>query len=109
MRLLVIEDEMDTRQLLCDLLSRGCSGLRIVEAGTLAEARLRLTAEAVDIIVTDLNLPDGSSVSLLPLIKVPAALLTGSPNKPAGFDVCFTKPINLPSLFDWINAKRKAT
>ena len=78
-KLLVIDDEPG----ICYSFRRIFSdrGVIVLTAGTLAEGRDRLTAEMPDVIVLDLQLPDGSGMDMLSLIqerdpKRPVILIT---------------------------------
>jgi CheY-like chemotaxis protein len=68
LRVLVVEDEPVNRALLRAVLERsGVERLRdssIVEAGTLTDARRRLSAERFDVVILDVRLPDGTGLSL---------------------------------------------
>lgn len=76
-RVLVVEDDAGVRELLRDELE--AEGLKVHEAGTLASARTALAAHPVDLLVTDLRLPDGSGQALLgevpELHRPPASLV----------------------------------
>jgi DNA-binding NarL/FixJ family response regulator len=62
---LIVEDDDHTR---CHLMEAvdGAPELRVVgSVGSLAEGRLRLRAEAPDVMLVDLGLPDGSGIELI--------------------------------------------
>lgn len=68
LRVLVVEDEPVNRALLRAVLEcskferlRDC---RMVEAGTLADARRSLEAERFDVVILDVRLPDGTGLAL---------------------------------------------
>ena len=67
-RILLVEDEELNRTLVRAVLSRATvAGLRdaeIVDAGSLAAARTELTAQDIDIVLLDMNLPDGNGLTL---------------------------------------------
>jgi CheY-like chemotaxis protein len=67
-RILLVEDEELNRTLVRAVLSRATvAGLRaaeIVDAGSLAAARTELTAQDIDIVLLDMNLPDGKGLTL---------------------------------------------
>lgn len=61
---LVIEDDAPTRWRIVDALSRG-GEFGVAEAATVAEARQRLGAGDPDVLLTDLQLPDGNGMELI--------------------------------------------
>ena len=63
LRALIIEDDPDFRVSLAALVSR--EGYETSEAANLAEARAALAANAPDLALVDLGLPDGSGLELL--------------------------------------------
>jgi DNA-binding response OmpR family regulator len=63
LRVLVVDDDEDTRALLCMGLER--LGLQAFEAAGVAEARRALAAGPVDVILTDWHLGDGTSARLI--------------------------------------------
>jgi DNA-binding NarL/FixJ family response regulator len=68
-RVLIVEDDLATRDFFADSVSR-CEQLRLVAAvGTFEEARALISdrAVALDILLTDLALPDGSGLDLIRL------------------------------------------
>lgn len=71
--LLVVDDEANIRRVL--EISLGDVGYRVLTAGTLAEASERLASERVDLLLTDLQLPDGSGLDLLAEVKANRAEL----------------------------------
>jgi two-component system KDP operon response regulator KdpE len=79
-RVLLVEDEELNRVLVRAIIARaGPQTVRdvdLVEAGSLADARSALAGEPVDVVLLDVNLPDGNGLEL-------AAELTGDPSRPA--------------------------
>ncbi|HWA99509.1 MAG TPA: ATP-binding protein [Pirellulales bacterium] len=67
MRVLVVEDDPDTRENLCDILS--LDGYGTETASTIAEVRSRKDVAAFDAIILDRKLPDGTADELLPWLK----------------------------------------
>jgi len=61
--LLVVEDRRSMREMLAQTLA--LEGYRVTTAATAADALVRLEAEAADLILTDLRLPDGSGLRVL--------------------------------------------
>lgn len=107
LRVLVIEDHVDTAAVLVRLLTG--RGHTVYEASTCARALAAIREHEVDLILSDIGLPDGSGQSLLPQLKairnVPAIALSGfgSPDDirrsmEAGFDEHLTKPVNFQAL-----------
>jgi two-component system sensor kinase FixL len=67
LRVLVIEDDADTRANLCDILD--LDGYDVDTAGTVAEALDRKNWAEITTIILDYKLPDGSAETLLPRIR----------------------------------------
>lgn len=61
---LILEDDAPTRWRIADALSHH-GEFDVAEAGTLAEARQRLAASDPDVLLTDLQLPDGNGMELI--------------------------------------------
>ncbi|MEV6927528.1 response regulator [Dactylosporangium sp. NPDC051485] len=78
-RVLLVEDEELNRVLVRAIISRAeppaVRGLDLLEAGSLADARGALAAERVDVVLLDVNLPDGNGLEL-------AAELAEAPARP---------------------------
>jgi DNA-binding response OmpR family regulator len=64
-RILHVEDEPDVRKIVSTMIG---DKYRLTGASSLAEAKDRLAREDFDLVILDLGLPDGSGVSLLPLL-----------------------------------------
>lgn len=62
---LIVEDLPDSRAWLSDVLAEVFPGMEVRTAATLREARTEIARKAPDIALVDLNLPDGSGVSLI--------------------------------------------
>jgi response regulator RpfG family c-di-GMP phosphodiesterase len=78
-RILVLEDEKDIQSLVAAMLK--IRGLTCDIAGSVADARARLTASRYDILLVDVNLPDGSGLAVAESAVVDAPLvvvMTGS-------------------------------
>lgn len=68
-RVLIVEDDVPTRDFFADSVSR-CEGLALVAGvGTFEEARQLIAdgSQAIDILLTDLALPDGNGLDLIRL------------------------------------------
>lgn len=67
--ILLIEDFEEIRHWLAGLLHEAFAGVNITEAATVAQACSYLDVQSFDLIVIDLNLPDGTGVDILHRIK----------------------------------------
>ena len=107
-RILVIDDESTMRNVLREhFTSRGWA---VTEADSLQSARERFAAGTFDAILSDLVLPDGEALQLLPLFKgrdrnLPVLFLTGHGSIDVavramreGADQFLTKPVELHAL-----------
>lgn len=105
---LVIDDERDIRELLTITLGR--MNLDVTTAGSVAEARLRLSERKFDLCFTDMRLPDGSGQEIIELVsrqypETPIAMITAYGNvdaavvalKAGAFDFV-SKPVDLAML-----------
>jgi DNA-binding response OmpR family regulator len=63
MTVLLVEDHADTRSVLEMLLNR--CGCQTVTARSLKDARARLKEMSFDMLISDLNLPDGDGLDLV--------------------------------------------
>jgi DNA-binding response OmpR family regulator len=106
-RVLLVEDHSDTRNVL-ELLLKRC-GCQTVTAKNAKDARARLGDMDFDVLVSDLNLPDGDGIDLVREAKgrhnLKAIAVTGRTSAEererglrAGFDVYLTKPIDFREL-----------
>ena len=107
MLVLLVEDHTDTRDVLSVLLNR--CGCQTVTAKNIHQARARLQELTIDVLISDLNLPDGDGLILAREAKekhsLKAIALTGrdGPDEQAagldaGFDFYLTKPIDFHEL-----------
>ena len=107
MTILLVEDHADTRSVLGILLNR--CGCRTVTAKSLKDARARLQEMPFDIVISDLNLPDGDGLDLIreakQTHKIKAIAVTGRTSDEernrglkAGADYYLTKPIDYQQL-----------
>jgi DNA-binding response OmpR family regulator len=107
MTVLLVEDHADTRSVLEMLLNR--CGCQTVTAKTLKDARARLKEMPFDIVISDLNLPDGDGLDLVreakQTHKLKAIAVTGRASDEecdqglkAGVDYYLTKPIDYQQL-----------
>ena len=108
MNILLVEDHADTRRVLSNLLGR--SGHEIITAGTVAEAVKLLENVRVNVLLSDLGLPDGDGLELVAKAKavkpaIKAVALTARESiadyrrgQKAGFDHYLTKPFDFHEL-----------
>jgi two-component system, chemotaxis family, CheB/CheR fusion protein len=109
LRILLVEDHADTREALSELLRM--YGHDVASAGSIAAALAAAGAGQFDLIVSDLGLPDGSGLDLMPQIRALAPYelkgicLTGygmeediRKSREAGFLAHLTKPVNFQEL-----------
>jgi len=107
MNVLLVEDHADTRSVLGILLNR--CGCQTVTAKNMRDARSRLQAMRFDVLISDLNLPDGDGIDLVREAKgaqqLKAIAITGRTSDEdrdqglgAGFDYYLTKPIDMQKL-----------
>lgn len=66
--ILIVEDDAPTRWRISDALSRE-SEFSVAEAATLGEARQIVNASVPDVLLTDLQLPDGNGMELIREVK----------------------------------------
>ncbi|HEV2295041.1 MAG TPA: response regulator [Tepidisphaeraceae bacterium] len=83
-RILVVDDEPHLVDLVGDVVGKGLSCI-ILNARSITEARQLLATEPIELLVTDVNLPDGDGTSLLATLrqKQPSAsaiVITGAPS-----------------------------
>jgi len=116
LRVLIVEDDPDSGELLEMALNH--AGANVTLAATGAAAMTRLALRAPDVLLCDLNLPDGSGLDwlgkfrTLPLMAgIPAIALSGKARSTdreeslaAGFEKHLTKPAPLADIIGAINA-----
>ncbi len=83
-RILVVDDEPNLVELVDEVVGSGMS-CRIIAATTIAEARKLLASEPIELLLTDVNLPDGDGTTLLPMLRqkqpnASAIVITGDPS-----------------------------
>lgn len=107
--LLIVDDEASMRRLYSRLFA-GC-GYDVRVAGTLAEAESLASGKRFDLVITDLNLPDGSGTEVIRAARkhggaARAVLVSGSAEPRdlerlalrAGAQACFEKPFDPGAL-----------
>jgi signal transduction histidine kinase/CheY-like chemotaxis protein len=109
-KILLVEDHADTRYLMGRLLGR--LGYDIRTAGSVASALDVLQTDSVEVLVSDLSLPDGSGLDLMrhlrqnmPAVPIKGIALSGlgmeediRRSKEAGFERHLIKPVDLRLL-----------
>jgi PAS domain S-box-containing protein len=109
---LIVDDERDARDLLIAVLSR--QGANVVVAETVAEAVKKFQAQAPDLIISDIEMPDEDGFSLIKKLrafnrtqtrKIPAVALTAHARPSerlkilsAGFQMHLAKPVDTSEL-----------
>lgn len=68
-RILLVEDDEPVRERLARIIDGWPGGRLIADCGTLAEAKRVITDQAIDLLITDLNLPDGHGVQAIRLLR----------------------------------------
>jgi PAS domain S-box-containing protein len=107
LRILLVEDHVDTRQVMRRLLmSFGC---QVSDVGTVREALALVDRERFDLLVSDIGLPDGSGTEVMRRLRdrqgTRGIALSGfgqpddlRRSEEAGFATHLTKPVNLKTL-----------
>ena len=107
LRLLVVEDHEATSSVMARLLSG--RGYKVSVAGSLKEAIEILAGDEIDVLISDLGLPDGSGYELMKKVREERQLSGialsgyGTPadvelSREAGFSAHLTKPIDIDKL-----------
>ncbi|HIG18849.1 MAG TPA: response regulator transcription factor [Candidatus Handelsmanbacteria bacterium] len=68
-RVLLVEDDVPVRDRLARILEGWDKGSLIAACGTLSDARQVIDREAVDLLITDLRLPDGNGIEAIQRLK----------------------------------------
>jgi len=111
-RVLVVDDEVDTRELICEVLKE--CGSEVITSCSVAEALEALERYKPDILITDLGMPDEDGYSLIAKIRalpaehggqIPAAALTAYARAEdrmrvlrSGFQFHLPKPVDSAEL-----------
>lgn len=110
-RILLVEDHVDTRKVMSRLLAG--FGFVVLATGTVREALHIAERENVDLLISDIGLPDGSGVDLMRQLRarqpIKGIALSGFGQEDdlrrsveAGFLKHLTKPVNFSTLRDVI-------
>jgi PAS domain S-box-containing protein len=111
MKILLVEDNPDTLRFLALIL--GQQGHEVWKAETESTARMRLDERAFDLLISDIELPDGSGLELMRDLSgcLIGIAMSGfgteediRMSRSAGFAAHLTKPIDLPTLEATIRA-----
>lgn len=117
MKVLLVEDHRDTARVMARLLEM--NGHAVRTAGTLDEAMAVSAAEPFDWIITDVHLPDGCGLDLLPRLRdraraageaAPAAVVVSGDDRDAqpaiqaGYVRHMVKPVHYEQLLALIEA-----
>ena len=83
-RVLVVDDEAELHEVISDMVGKRL-GCKLMAASNLAQARKILESQKVDLLLTDVNLPDGDGMTLLPVLhlhqpQAQAIVTTGAPS-----------------------------
>ena len=106
-KILLVEDHLDSAQALTQLLSR--QGYLVRTANTVAAALDAVSERAFDVLICDIGLPDGTGFELIETVRknatTPAIALSGfgmeedvAQSHLSGFDAHLTKPVNFQNL-----------
>lgn len=68
-RILLVEDDEPVRERLARIIEGWPRGRVIAACGTLAEAKRVIAEQAIDLLIADLNLPDGHGVQAIRLLR----------------------------------------
>jgi PAS domain S-box-containing protein len=107
MRILLVEDHQPTRETIAELLTQ--QGHAVSQSESIAQARALAKANAFDVVICDLGLPDGRGEDLMRELKrdffLPGIALSGYgmetdilQSQEAGFSAHLTKPVQLATL-----------
>jgi signal transduction histidine kinase/CheY-like chemotaxis protein len=112
LKVLVVDDEADTRELICEVLKE--CGSEVITSRTVAEALEALERHKPDILISDLGMPDEDGYSLISKIRalpaerggqIPAAALTAYSRAEdrmrvlrSGFQFHLPKPVDSAEL-----------
>ena len=120
MRVLYVDDDR-VQALLFTEVCRHAPGVAVETAGSGSEAVELAGDFEPDLLVIDLHLPDTDGMALLPRLRAtlgraaPAILCTaddahlaGPPARAAGFDVCWTKPVDASVVIAELMRRRRA-
>ncbi|MCA9708164.1 MAG: response regulator [Myxococcales bacterium] len=111
-RVLIVDDDPGQLRLLARIISVRRRDLVVVTAGNGAEAVERLEASPIDLVLTDLQMPEVNGFELLAWLSshqphVAAFTMTAYPDtaslarlRALGSQECFTKPLDVPAVLE---------
>jgi two-component system, OmpR family, response regulator len=117
MRVLYVDDDRGNSLIFSEV-CRSAGGIDVQTAADGAEAVELVSQWTPDLLVIDLHLPDTDGYALLRRLRerlpdAPAVLCTAedtprveAPARAAGFDACWSKPVNVPELMAQLNRLR---
>jgi CheY-like chemotaxis protein len=113
-RILVVDDQEDARDLLAFVLVQSGADVRVAASG--AEALQTIAAEELDVLVSDIAMPDMDGYRLIEQVRnavggaLHAVAVTAHMGPTvrarairAGFDACVTKPLEAEELIDLLD------
>jgi CheY-like chemotaxis protein len=123
LRVLLVDDEEDARQLMTHILEE--AGARVLGADSAAQALMQLRSAPVDVLVSDIGMPEADGYSLVRAIRnlpaeqgglLPAIALTAFAREEdrqralqAGFDLHLGKPVEPQHLVDSVDSIYRAS
>jgi DNA-binding response OmpR family regulator len=108
LRILLVDDHAPTRSTLVQLLGR--RDFEVSAAGSVAEARANAQGRHLDLLISDIGLPDGGGCELLKELRIGQPGLTGialsgygmeedvARSRVAGFSEHIIKPVSIDAL-----------
>jgi CheY-like chemotaxis protein len=108
LHILLVEDDADSLLALSRLLE--ATGYRVCCAGTMTAALAAAGSVRFDLLIADIQLPDGTGLDLLRMLRdrdaLPGIAMTGCDDgaaiRAAGFAAHITKPISFEKLIELI-------
>ena len=111
-KILVVDDEVDLAEIICEELNM--AGHDTVQAASGVEALSIIDSEHVDLILSDIRMPNGSGPELLQGLvnrrkAIPILFMTGYTEysfdqlKDLGAAACFTKPVDMSKILAQID------
>lgn len=110
--ILVLEDDRLTREALREGLSRG--GYEVLTASNIGAAQVLLADHAIDLVLSDLGLPDGEGTDFADHVRAsrpgtPVVLMTGRLDPPSDRNHLLRKPVRLSKLLETVEQLVRVT